>query len=100
MVERLREEKGPTRLRHLSLFNSYVLCQGRFGRKEAIEGLTYLLKGVDEGSSEVSDLVVSMLISCFIISINLEIWNDWVEEPLEEIEKAGKIYKLTQEAGY
>lgn len=41
-----------------------------------------------------------MLISCFIIPINLEIFPEWVEEPLEKLIKDKKISKITETAGY
>lgn len=54
IIGRLREEKGPSRLRHLEVFNNYVLCTGRFSIREALDGIAYLLQGIDEGTDEVS----------------------------------------------
>lgn len=45
-IKRFREEKGSSRLRHLTMMNLYILAQGRFSREVAIEGITHLLKGV------------------------------------------------------
>ncbi len=53
-IKRFREEKGASRLRHLTLMNLYILAQGRFSREVAIEGIKHLLKGIEEGSNEVS----------------------------------------------
>ena len=36
IIVELRKQKGVSRLRHLSFFNNYIICQGRFGRKDAI----------------------------------------------------------------
>lgn len=79
IIGRLRREKGPSRLRHLEVFNNYILCTGRFSLREAVDGIRYLLEGIEEGSDEVSELIVSMLISCFIIPINLEEMKKWVK---------------------
>jgi hypothetical protein len=50
-IRRFREEKGASRLRHLTLMNLYIMAQGRFSRGVAIEGIEHLLKGVEEGSN-------------------------------------------------
>ena len=46
-IKRFREEKGCSRLRHLTVMNLYILAQGRFARGVAIEGIEHLLKGVE-----------------------------------------------------
>jgi hypothetical protein len=46
----MRHEKGPSRLRHLEVFNNYVLCSARFSQEEAKNGIEYLMKGIEEGS--------------------------------------------------
>lgn len=41
--------------------------------------------GIEEGSDEVSELIVSMLIYCFIIPINLKLLKTWTFETVTEI---------------
>lgn len=41
-----------------------------------------------------------MLISCFIIPINLENFGDWVQQPLSELLAQNRLYKLNDETGY
>ena len=65
-----------------------------------MDGIKYLLQGIEEGSDEVSELIVSMLISCFIIPINLSNLGVWVKEPVEELVRTSRIYKLNEETGY
>ena len=58
----MRTQKGPSRLRHFEVFNNYLLCAGRFAQDQAKNGIQYLMGGIEEGSDEVSELIVSMLI--------------------------------------
>lgn len=64
------------------MFNNYILCSGRFSREEAKNGIHYLMKGIEEGTDEVSELIVSMLIYCFIVPINLKLMGEWVNESI------------------
>jgi len=54
------------------IMNLFIMAQGRFAREVAIEGIEHLLKGIEEGSNEVSDVIISMIVSCFVIAINLK----------------------------
>ena len=65
-----------------------------------MDGIKYLLQGIEEGSDEVSELIVSMLISCFIIPINLSNLNLWVKESVDELVRSNRVYKLNEETGY
>jgi hypothetical protein len=47
---------------------------------EAKNGIEYLMRGVEEGTDEISELIVSMLIYCFIVPINLKLLPQWVKE--------------------
>lgn len=62
-----------------------MIAQGRFARGAAIEAAELLLKGISEGSDEISEAVVSMITECFVQAVNLKIINDWIEEPLPEL---------------
>jgi hypothetical protein len=53
-IKRFREEKGSSRLRHLTIMNLFLMAQGRFSREVAIEGIKHMLNGIEEGSNEVS----------------------------------------------
>ena len=57
-----------------------MLCTGRFGIKEAQDGISFLLNGIEEGADEVSELIVNMLVYCFIYPINLNILEQWVKQ--------------------
>jgi hypothetical protein len=37
------------------------------------------MKGIEEGSDEISELIVCMLIYCFIVPINLKLIPEWVK---------------------
>lgn len=82
-IKRFREEKGSSRLRHLTIMNLFIMAQGRFAREVAIEGITHLLKGIEEGSNEVSDVIISMIVSCFVIATNLKEIGPWINESTE-----------------
>lgn len=56
------------------------MAQGRFAREVAIEGISHLLKGVEEGSNEVSDVIITMIVSCFVIAINMKEIGPWINE--------------------
>jgi hypothetical protein len=60
--------------------NLYIMAQGRFAREVAIEGIKHLLKGVEEGSNEVSEVIITMIVSCFVIAINMKQIGPWVFE--------------------
>jgi hypothetical protein len=102
IITKLREEKGSSRLRHLEVFNNYVICSARFAQEEAKNGIEYLMRGIEEGTDEISELIVSMLIYCFIVPINIKLLPEWlVEEEIEVVLKnASKIYKLNESTGY
>lgn len=100
VIEKLRAEKGSSRLRHLDLFNNFLLCNGRFAQEEAKSGIKYLLKGIDEASDEISELIVSMLIYCFIIPVNINLMKVWVSEPTVELVDKGRLYQLDSNTGY
>lgn len=46
VLEKLRTLKGAPRLRHLELSNTYMIAQGRFARKAAIEISSHIMKGI------------------------------------------------------
>lgn len=46
LLEKLRTLKGAPRLRHLELSNTYMIAQGRFARKAAVEMSSLILKGI------------------------------------------------------
>lgn len=59
-----------------------------------------MLKGINEGSDEISEAVVSMITECFVQAVNLKIVNDWIEEPLPELVEKKKIFLLNEYVGY
>lgn len=59
-----------------------------------------MLKGISEGSDEISEAVVSMITECFVQAVNLKIVNDWIEEPLPELVEKKKIFILNEYVGY
>lgn len=61
VLEKLRSLKGAPRLRHLELSNTYMIAQGRFARKAAIEMSSLIMRGIEEGSDEISEAIVSMI---------------------------------------
>jgi hypothetical protein len=62
------------------IMNLFIMAQGRFAREVAIEGISHLLKGVEEGSNEVSDVIITMIVSCFVIAINMKEIGPWINE--------------------
>lgn len=53
-----------------------------------------LLRGISEGSDEISEAVVSMITECFVQAVNLKLMNEWVEEPESELVQSRKLYLL------
>lgn len=41
-----------------------------------------------------------MIVSCFVIAINLQQANPWISESIDNLIKDKKIYKLNQFVGY
>lgn len=82
------------------IMNLFIMAQGRFAREVAIEGITHLLKGIEEGSNEVSDVIITMIVSCFVIAINMKEIGPWINESTESLIEAKKIYKLNDWVGY
>jgi hypothetical protein len=54
VLAKLRPLKGAARLRHVEVLNTYLISQGRFARPAAAEGAEHLLRGISEGSDEIS----------------------------------------------
>ena len=48
-LKKFRELRGAPRLRHLEISNTYVVAQGRFARKAALEMHELIMKGIEEG---------------------------------------------------
>ena len=42
-----------------------------------------IMKGVEEGSDEFSDIVVSMITECFVQAVNLKTFDEWIQEPVQ-----------------
>ena len=71
--------KGAPRLRHLEVSNTYIIAQGRFARKAALEMHEMILKGIEEGGNEISEAIVSMITECMVQAINLKTLDEWVK---------------------
>ena len=50
IIEKLKKCKGSARLRYIEVWKIYILSQGRWARHEALEGIEWILAGVNEAS--------------------------------------------------
>lgn len=47
LLNKMQTFKGAPRLRHLELSNTYMIAQGRFARKAALDMATMIMQGID-----------------------------------------------------
>ena len=59
-----------------------------------------LLQEINVGSDEVSDVIVTMIVNCFVIAINLKQSDPWVQETLFSLIRKKQIHKLNDWVGY
>lgn len=78
----------------------FVLNQGRWAREEAIDGFKHLLKGIEESSLETAEAIVSCIVECFTVNINLELLPLKIPDSVSTLVKEKKIFKTSERVGF
>jgi hypothetical protein len=79
IIEKLKKSRGSSRLRYIEVWKVYILSQGRWARDQALEGIGWILAGVNEASEELADGLVALIVETFILPLNLSIFPLWVQ---------------------
>ena len=79
IIEKLKKSRGSARLRYIEVWKIFILRQGRWARHEALEGIEWILAGVNEASEELADGLVAVIVETFILPLNLRSFKDWVQ---------------------
>lgn len=100
IIERLKKSKGSARLRYIEVWKIYILSQGRWARHEALEGIEWILAGINEASEEFADGLIAVIVETFIVPLNLRTFPEWVEEPLYQLIRDKRVFRLNDRVGF